>query len=324
MITAERSARDRAVWELFEDWCVACGAEALPAEPETLARFIAANPAADGTQRRRISVINGAHRDVGLSPPGHTEQIRSLLSARRAERLQLRTRRVAETVLALPTAGWPTLLFARRDAMMLLLSTTGMTFETLAQLRIGDVVATPEGHLDIRTAGSSYRTPAALPVAGVFPAHILVDWLRIRAIQHQNPSTRVLAAFIRGDARPAIVQAPARLPLFTSLDRWGSAPLHERPIRNRAVWQIIAAHLGGNGPVRHAIQQHNPANDRNQTDTDTAVHTAPVPLDPECFHRGLEARRRAGRSLTDVMSILDGVEDRADQLITGLLSLLDH
>lgn len=320
MITAERSARDRAVWALFEDWCAACGAEAFSADSETLARFLAANPAADSTQRRRVSIINGAHRDVGLPPPGHAEQIRSLLCARRAERLQLRTRRVVETVRALPTAGWPTLLFARRDAMMLVLATTGMTFETLARLSIGDVAATPEGNLHVRTGGSNYRTPAALPAAGVFPAHILIDWRRIRAIQHQSPSTRVLAEFIRADARPsAMKQPPAGLPLLTALDRWGSAPLHGSPVTARAVRSIAAAHLDGNGPVHRAI----PRRAAHKPEQKVAEPAASALLDPRSFDRGITARQQAGQALADVPAILDEVEDRAEQILTNLLRLLE-
>ncbi len=319
--TTEISDRDRAVWELFADWCAACGVDSLPAGPDTLARFIAANPAESGTQRRRVSVINGAHRDAGLLPPGQAEQIRSLLSARRAERLQLRTRRVAEVVLALPTAGWPTLLFARRDAVMLVLSTTGMNFEMLARLRIGDVEVTTAGHLGARTTDRRYQSPSALPDAGVFPAQILVDWLRIRAVQHQSPSTRVLAAFIRGDARPAAVKQPlADLPLLTALDRWGSAPLHQCPVTARAVRRIVAAHLDGSGPAHRAIQSRTTVNMPSQKAAEPA---APVLLDPRSFDRGLATRRRAGQSLADVPSILDGVEERAERLLAELLRLLD-
>ncbi len=322
MRATELSARDHTVWALFVDWCAACDVGALPAGPETLARFIAANPAASSTQRRRVTVINGAHRDAGLIPPGHAEQIRSLLNARRAERLQLRTRRVTETVRALPTAGWPTLLFARRDAMMLVLATTGMTFETLARLRIGDIAVGPAGRLDAHTDDGSYLTPEALPASGVYPAQILVDWLRIRAMQHQNPSTRVLAAYIRGDAKPAAVKQPAAdLPLLTALDRWGSAPLYGRPITARAVRRIVAEQLDGNGPTHCAIQP------RVETDAHQQSSNAPTPpiqLDPNAFDRGLAARRRAGQSLADVSSILEGVEDRAERIFADLLRLLEN
>lgn len=322
MITAELSSRDRAVWELFEDWCAACDAAAFPANPETLARFIAANPAATGTQRRRVSVINGAHTSAGLSPPGRAEQIRGVLNAHRAARSRQRTEQVAGAVLALPTTGWPTLLFARRDAVMLVLSTTGMTFGTLAQLRVGDVAVTSAGHLDVHADDGQYQTPAALRDAGVSPAQILVDWLRVRAMQHQSPSTRVLAAFIRGDATPAAVQQPPEhLPLFTSLDRWGSAPLHGRPITVRAVRSIVAAHLDGMGPPHRAIQP------RVETDAHQQSGNAPTPpiqLDPNAFDRGLAARRRAGQSLADVSSILEGVEDRAERILADLLRLLEN
>lgn len=322
MITAELSARDRAVWELFEDWCAACGAEAFPADPDTLAQFIAANPAATGTQRRRVSVINSAHNAAGLSPPGRAEQIRVVLYEHRASRLRRHTQWVAGAVRALPETGWPTLLFARRDAMMLVLSTTGMTFESLARLRIGDVEMTSAGHLDVHTDDGMYRTPGALPEAGVFPAQIFVDWQCVRAMQHQSPSTRVLAAFIRGDARSAALQQPpTHLPLLTALDRWGSAPLLGRPITARAVRSIVAAHLDGMGPPHRAIEPRTITNEPEQKAVEPAM---PILLDPGSFDRGLAARRSAGESLADVTSILDGVEDRAEQLLTELLHLLDE
>ncbi|SKT57091.1 Uncharacterised protein [Mycobacteroides abscessus subsp. massiliense] len=320
MITAELSARDRAVWELFEDWCAACDAAAFPASPDTLARFIAANPAATGTQRRRVSVINSAHNAAGLSPPGRAEQIRVVLHAHRASRLRRHTQWVARAVRALPETGWPTLLFARRDAMMLVLSTTGMTFESLARLRIGDVEMTPAGHLDVHTDDGMYRTPGALPEAGVFPAQIFVDWQCVRAMQHQSPSTRVLAAFIRGDARPAAKQPPAELPLLTALDRWGSAPLHVCPISTRAVRSIVAAHLDGNGPVHRAI----PPRAAHKPEQKVAEPAASALLDPRSFDRGITACQQAGQALADVPAILDEVEDRAEQILTDLLRLLEN
>jgi len=42
-------------WTLFVDWCSATGHVALPAQPETLAEFLADHPARVGTHRRRVN-----------------------------------------------------------------------------------------------------------------------------------------------------------------------------------------------------------------------------------------------------------------------------
>ena len=42
-------------WALFADWCCATGHVALPAQPETLAEFLADHPARVTTHRRRVA-----------------------------------------------------------------------------------------------------------------------------------------------------------------------------------------------------------------------------------------------------------------------------
>ena len=53
-------------WALFVDWCSATGHVALPAQPETLAEFLADHPAQLGTHRRRVTAINSTHRQRGF------------------------------------------------------------------------------------------------------------------------------------------------------------------------------------------------------------------------------------------------------------------
>ena len=62
--------RERAVWQLFCDWCTASGRASLPTDPLTLAQFVAATPASQATQRRRVGVVNAIHARAGLPTPG--------------------------------------------------------------------------------------------------------------------------------------------------------------------------------------------------------------------------------------------------------------
>lgn len=46
--------------------------------------------------------------------------------------------------------------------------------------------------------------------------------------------------------------------------------------------------------------------------------------DPHYYERGIEPRRSAHQDLTDVTTLLDDIEDRADQLLAELLGILDE
>jgi hypothetical protein len=46
-------------------------------------------------------------------------------------------------------------------------------------------------------------------------------------------------------------------------------------------------------------------------------------LDPHYYERGTQARRSAHQDLTDVTDLLDDIEDRAEQLLAELASILD-
>src|SRR5258708_34996893 len=108
-------------WALFADWCAATGRVALPAQPETLAEFLADHPAQLGTHRRRVTAINSAHRQRGLSEPGRAHAVHAALATRRYQRLQAVADALDEAIGQLPVSGWPHGLFGRRDALVLTL-----------------------------------------------------------------------------------------------------------------------------------------------------------------------------------------------------------
>lgn len=321
MITAEAlPARDLAVWGMFVDWCAATGHDELPAGPAAFAGFLAAHPAAPATQRRRIAVVHAVHRAAGALPPGRTEVVRELADARRAERLRRTAHQVVNAIDALPTAGWPTLLFARRDAALLVLASTGISFAALAGLRIGQV-SDAGGDAEIAVGADVFQTGQELHLRGVDPAAHLSDWLQIRGLQQHAPSTRALAGHIRGEVRYRTAPPTPDLPLFTPLDRWGAAPLRDTALSARAVSDIVAGHLRGTAPVHHPITVTGAA----ATASAPTPPTTPAPaLDSGSFGRGIAARRRAEESLADVTDILDEVADRADRIMEDLLALLEE
>lgn len=71
----------RADWRHFETWCQAQGREALPASPETLARYLTemADGLSTGTLSRRLSALAAAHAAAGYESPGTSPLVRTLL-----------------------------------------------------------------------------------------------------------------------------------------------------------------------------------------------------------------------------------------------------
>jgi len=71
-----------AEWVLFVDWCAVTGHAPLPATAETVLMFFGNCPAAAGTFALRLSAIDSAHRDAGVTPPERTTQVRDVLRGR--------------------------------------------------------------------------------------------------------------------------------------------------------------------------------------------------------------------------------------------------
>lgn len=78
----------RADWNAFAAWCGDRGLCALPAEPQTVALFIAslAENAKTSTIQRKISAISQAHQAAGVNTPTHSAAVRGVWSGvRRAK-----------------------------------------------------------------------------------------------------------------------------------------------------------------------------------------------------------------------------------------------
>ena len=73
----------RSQWGVFTAWASELGVAALPATPQTIARYLAARGEAgssNSTLRATCAVIGAAHRDAGLEDPTRVQAVRLVLS----------------------------------------------------------------------------------------------------------------------------------------------------------------------------------------------------------------------------------------------------
>lgn len=316
-------ARYRHDWALFTDWCTATDQRPLPATPEALALFLHEHPAAPATQRRRVSAINTVHTRRGHSPPGRSETVRRRLDTARAQRLDRLAPLLLRKAAELPTIGWPSGLFGRRDALLLTLAATGMPFAQLARLRRGDVsvdagalVAATEGGEQFRLAPESAADSAAVAVYG--------RWAEVLAFLDAYPNTDLLAQHLTDPVevdQGALTDRQARHPLLSPIDRWGHLPLMPQPMTAQSIAVIVRDHLSGR------VRARTPLPLRKQSDRDegpTAWIESEIDLDPHYYERGIAARRSARDSLDGLADVFDDIEARAEALLEELLTVLEE
>jgi hypothetical protein len=314
-------------WKLFVDWCSATGHIALPAQPETLAEFLADHPAKAGTHRRRVSAINFVHRQRGVPEPGRAQAVHAALETRRHERLRAVADVLEERIRQLPVSGWPQGLFGRRDALILTLVAAGLTYSEVAALRRGDLRR--QGHELVIDSARPWRLDASVEAAEHGAAMVHSRWARVQEILEGFPNARMLAHYFEQPPEPlADRPAPvlgagaAEQPLIVSIDRWGYTPLRPKPMSAQSIAAITRAHLSGEARV------HRRRTPLATTGIETAaVSSRPdadgtIALDPRYYRRGVTARRRAHAWLTDVVDELDGVADRAEHLLEQLAAIV--
>ncbi|TQF74113.1 hypothetical protein FK531_05525 [Rhodococcus spelaei] len=320
---APRSGPDRRYrhdWALFADWAAAANLDTLPADPTTLATFLAENPAAPATHRRRVSAVNHVHERVGLPAPGRAETIRSALDTNRSARLARAKHQVRQRLPEVPTAGWPQGLFGRRDGLLLVLAASGLGFERISRLRRSEVSVEND---TLFVAGAHPVRLDAHPDPRLSPAAVYRRWADVLAFTDRHPSTRLLAHHLERGEIPGGTPLPdSDAPLLTSIDRWGYLPLQPIPLTAASVAAIAEAHLNGRAPTHTAPARR------------AGTATTPEPEraeNPECisaplgeyFDHGIAARRAAHTALSDVGDLLDTVEDHADRLLEQTLAIIE-
>lgn len=310
--------RYRHDWMLFADWCAAADRSPIPTSPATIALFLHEHPATVTTQRRRLSAINAVHTDHGYPAPGRTETVRRHLDATRAQRLDRLGRLLLQRATELPTEGWPSGLFGRRDALLLVLAATGMSFTDLTRLRRRDL-RLDDDTLQVTTrAGERFRL-APDPETGDNPAAAIYRrWAEIQAFLDQYPGTHLLRHHLTDPVD--VVADPldaeqGRQPLLCPIDRWGHLP-HAQPMTPQSISALVRAHLSGRAPTRRTLPV--PRLD----DTSPGVEPE-IELDPEYYARGTSARRRDHEALEDLDDLFHEIEQRADTMLQELMGVLE-
>ena len=314
-------------WQLFCDWCSATGHVALPAQPETIAEFLADHPARLATHRRQVTAINSAHRQRGLSEPGRAPAVHAALSTRRHQRLQSVAGILDQCIRRLPVNGWPHGLFGRRDALILTLIGAGLAYSEVAALQRGDLRRQGSG---LVIDGARLWRLDGLESDEYGPLAVYTRWARVQEILDGFPNTRMLAHYFEhppapGADRPAPVlrTAAAQQPLIVSIDRWGYTPLRPTPIAGQSVSGITRAHVSGQSP-NHRLRKPLPNIDLDRARHPSRDHDQPTSLEERYYRRGITARRRAAAWLTSVGDELDDVVDRAEQLLEQLALIVDE
>ncbi|MBH5141171.1 MULTISPECIES: recombinase [Rhodococcus] len=320
--------KDRFGWTLFTDWCAAADRTALPAEPVTLAQFIAENSAALLTQRRRISTVNAVHRAAGHPEPGRADTIRRMVNTSRSDRLSILETVVAQIIPRLPVFGWTGGLFGRRDALLLLLASSGLSFEQISAVHRNNIrfdrdIVVVDGVHPVRLDPDTYH-------AKISPADVYRRWAQIPEFLDRTPSTRLLAEHLDAHTLPvnamtieatgAVTGRKQTGPLFTPIDRWGFTPISGPALTAQSVSSIVNAHLAGTSPPHHPRPQRPRRPDTPDYEPEVFRD---IDLDDNYYESGLEARRTAHAALTDVTAALAHVEDRADEILRKLLAVLD-
>ncbi|MGW4719465.1 hypothetical protein [Nocardia sp. NPDC004260] len=286
-------------WRQFARWAAAADHTALPANAATVLAYLAEHPGTPATQRGRVTAINTAHQRAGHPAPGEAEAVRRALNPGRGARLDAARDRAAALLPQLPVTGWTDGLHGRRDAVILLLATSGLSWRQIAALTQREVTVTdtavtigPQPLVELPATG----LPASCPVR-VFRRWIAVLAHAPKATGHLEME-RILTSTTEADPSPVLPPVYGALPFLTDFDDRGLATGYVDELDPLTAETIAAI------TTEHLLRQHGstPAGD----------------LDPDYYARGVAARWRT----QPILDELDDLLDRFDAL-TARLTLND-
>src|SRR3984957_16917483 len=175
-------------FRLFKAWCEVKGVSPLPASPETVAAFLAAetgNGTKPSTLARRVAAIRYAHKLAHLDTPTDSEAVKATLRGIRRTVGAAKVRKapaVAAKVRAMVALASPGLKGLRDRALLLLGFAGAFRRSELVALDVADIEETETGLLvTIRRSktdqeGEGVTIPIARGVAAC-PARALREWL---------------------------------------------------------------------------------------------------------------------------------------------------
>lgn len=312
MVSDALTARYRYDYSRFADWCAVHGHTPMPADPSAVGEYLASAPAAPSTQRGRLSAINWAHRNAGFPAPGRSPYVRNLMNPARAARTERLHGLIEAALPNLPTWGWPAGLFGRRDAVLLHLARSGLSFPLIAGLDRSEVAIRSDR---IEIGAGPLVVLRAADDRAICPVAAFRRWAAVLAVVHRPTATYLLEQHLERETLPERISAAAHTtgPLLFALDRDGSPALDPSPLTPGSIGVITAAHILGRVPT------HRPRKRRRDDGVDL-VHDPTFesqcpPLGNDHFDHGLAARRRAVESMADVEALLDAAEAEADRVL---------
>jgi site-specific recombinase XerD len=195
----DKSPATRAAYQsdfsIFRTWCASRGVNVLPATPETVAGFLAAQAEsglAASTISRRGAAIRYAHKLAGHEPPTNSEVVKATLRGiRRAVGTAPRGRKapmIAEIMHRVSRAAAPDLKGLRDRALLLLGFGGAFRRSELVALNVEDVEFTDDGlRVTIRRSKTDQErlgvTIAIVRGGACCPAKALREWLDTAKIE---------------------------------------------------------------------------------------------------------------------------------------------
>jgi len=321
-----------AEWVLFTDWCAVTGHAPLPATAETVLMFLGDCPAAAGTFARRLTAIDAAHRDAGVTPPERTGQVRDVLRGRpgRPVRQELPSDRVEAALRRLPSHGWINGWFGRRDRALLVVAGAGVPYRRIAALTAGDV-AVIDGVATIAAIRPVTVHPDEDPV--VCGPCALVRWLRALHLALTSPATRTLAGAI--DRAPAVDGASphlcrsrrplttgiAEVPLLPPIDPRGYLAIDPRSLSPHSLSHLARGNTTSQGAV-HRVDPQTPDEPQRPPPPATPVAPPATPYRVGDWEQAVARRRADQAHLRGVDRTLDETDRKAADLNRRILALL--
>ncbi len=192
-------------WAAFATWCRAARVSPLPAEPQTVAAYLATlGHLSPGAAARRLAAISDQHRRAGLPVSSTAPGVRSALREARRTAPPRRKPLPAPALLLRMAAICPRDLAGLRDrALLLLLAEASLSRSTLTGLQAEHVRFTAPGvelRDDAEGASRLVMTAPRKPDHATCPVRALEDWLR--------------------------TSDTAFGPVFRKIDRWGNLEHH--------------------------------------------------------------------------------------------------
>src|SRR5882672_6796679 len=194
---AEKAASTRKAYgtdfRLFKEWCEARGVSALPADPETVAAYLAASASTSkaSTLGRRVAAIRYAHKLAGLALPTDAEGVKATMRGIRRTFGRARNKKAPAVAAKMHSmvATAPDSLAGIRDRALLLLGFAGafrrselvaLDVVDLEEAETGLLVTIRRGKTDQEGAGRTIAIPRGDVAC---PVKALRAWLEAAAIE---------------------------------------------------------------------------------------------------------------------------------------------